>query len=229
MDYIKTFESYLEGGRAPLYHFTRGLIPILESDKLKPGMSVEDNFGSSLRGVGFKKSISFTRMSSLSSYGEIRIKFDVNKLKQNYKIYQLDEIGAKSTKLKKYKPWISKHRKYTKLDIHHNLSSIADNDELGKWEVEFEERIYKEIENVGKYITHIDLSVSMFEEYERELKEYIEKYPHIVVRELKMVERYVGKEKKQVPKEDDNKLNVLLDINILKKQQQKDRKKVKVV
>jgi len=164
-----------------------------------------------LRGVGFKKSISFTRMSSLSSYGKIRVKFDVNKLKQKYKIYQMDEIGARTTKLKKYKPWISKHRKYTKLDIHHNLSSIADNDEL------------------GKYITHIDLSVSMFGEYERELKEYIEKYPHIVVRELKMVERYVGKEKKQVPKEDDNKLNVLLDINILKKQQQKDRKKVKVV
>jgi len=39
MDYIKAFESYLEGGRAPLYHFTRELTAILESDKLKPGMS----------------------------------------------------------------------------------------------------------------------------------------------------------------------------------------------
>ena len=42
MKFIQTFESYLEGCKQPLYHVTRNLLGILNSDMLKCSRTADD-------------------------------------------------------------------------------------------------------------------------------------------------------------------------------------------
>lgn len=65
------------------------------------------------------------------------------------------------------------------------------------------------------------MSLDHFNNLKVDLKECIKKYPHIIVREMEMVERYVGKTKKLVSKEDNNTAKTILDINIIKELEKK--------
>jgi hypothetical protein len=66
-------------------------------------------------------------------------------------------------------------------------------------EFEFEERIYKPIPNIGKYIDFIDLHSKPTKEQVKLLIDYVKKYPHIVVRKLKYKWITTGKLNRQVP------------------------------
>ena len=73
MVYLKTFESYLEGGRAPLYHFTFS-VNVLKSDEMRNRIPARDKNGEKKI-----KSNSYTRSSTYSDNSPIttiRIKLD---------------------------------------------------------------------------------------------------------------------------------------------------------
>jgi hypothetical protein len=69
--YVQTFESYLKGGRQPLYHFTRRVFNIIESDMLRLGMSIFDTDGNHASSNNFKKSVSLTRSPMLKNSPKI--------------------------------------------------------------------------------------------------------------------------------------------------------------
>lgn len=58
---------------------------------------------------------------------------------------------------------------------------ILDLPETPVLETEFEERIYKDVPNLSKYIISIDLATEPDNSLKQELKKYLQKYPHIVI------------------------------------------------
>lgn len=173
MIYIKTYESYLKGGHQPLYHITRNLLNILKDDILKTSKTADS-----------ENAICFTRSSTYDlDYGDIqsRLVLDYDKLeKDGYVSHPYDGQGVFGTK---HLPKKDKKLKYlNKINYKwrppkHNLNlPETDNDDFS-WE--YEERIYKDIYNLGKYLIAIDLDEKVYKKYKIELEKYIEKYPHI--------------------------------------------------
>lgn len=180
---VKTFqefvnEAYLEGSRQPLYHYTflSRLSSIIESNILKMGTPARP------RG---SKAICLTRNPYFSHDGvglECRISLDYDKLKNDgYRSHPFDEVGTvtKDTKninfIKSNFPSI----KQGKRNIQHGL----DLPKIGTGlEVEFEERIYKDIKNIGKYIISIDFSNESTALRLSVLDRYLEEYPHIKIK-----------------------------------------------
>lgn len=115
------------------------------------------------------KSISLTRNIAYDDcVTGTRFALDYDKLAANgYLSKPFDEVGyalgsVKSDKFKDY-------RKYKRQDI-------------TNMPFESEERIYKDVKNLGKYIIYIDVQSI---KYNGELlTDYIKKYPHIIVRQL---------------------------------------------
>ena len=218
MNYIKTFESYLGGGRSPIYHFTNRIKAIITSDILKTSYPSADKFGNINEKI---KSISLTRFPNLASINvDARIELDTNKLTKNgYKPYPIDEIGTIASKQKISKPHFKKFLAYTRRAVHNNINSMEDSytsTSQGDFEYEYEERIDKDIINLGKYITYIDISDDKFSDIQEELSEYIKKYPHIVVRKMKFKSQKVGNTVKKVPTLGGD---ILLNINIINKKE----------
>jgi hypothetical protein len=176
IDFIN--ESYLKGGRQPLYHYTFlfRLSSIIESDTLKMGNPARP------RG---SKAICVTRNPHFSHDGaelECRIVLDYDKLKNDgYRSHPFDEVGTvtKTTKsmnlIKSHFPSI----KQGKRNIHHGLDLPKIGDGL---EVEFEERIYRNINNIGKYIISIEFSNESALLGLNGLYKYLEEYPHIRIK-----------------------------------------------
>ena len=175
-------ESYLEGSRQPLYHLTGRLYSILETDLLKCGKPAKNSHGSD-------KSISLTRNIDfgLDNSGlDQLIEIDVDKLRNSgIKTYPVDEWAWKDGKrnldvikkvnfIKSNFDEVKSGERGTK----HNLD-LPKNPLL---ETEFEERIYKDITNLGKYIISLNFTKEPTATGEIEIvKDYLSKYPHIKV------------------------------------------------
>jgi hypothetical protein len=209
-------EAYLKGGRQPLYHYTflGRLSLIIESDTLK--------MGNPARPKG-SKATCVTRSPYFSHDGanlETRIVLDYDKMrKDGYKSHPFDEVGTvtKTSKdlnlIKSHFPSIKKGKR----NVHH----VLDLPKIGTGlEVEFEERIYQDIKNIGKYIISIDFSdesnvVSDHILIYRVggLNKYLEKYPHIKVKV------FDGKNKAQTKDITDKIINKYKELeNLLKKE-----------
>jgi hypothetical protein len=147
-----------------------------------------------------------------------RISLDVDKLiKDGYIPYPIDEIGAAMGGSQKGggNPKSDVARKfltYTQRTVQHNLKNMPK--KVVKLEYEYEERIYKDIENIGKYIIYIDINTDR-ESVSTDIEEYIRKYPHIVIRKLSYIDLEVGDYKTTAPKQESS--EILYDINIIKK------------
>ena len=197
-------ESYLKGSRAPLYHYTDEIVRIMETDLLKtntPSYPIDI------------KSISFTRdpyytLDSISLKHD-RIVVDTDKLIiDGYKPKPVDEIGMTGDDFNDYftgvyaEPGTNFHKSNYKnyrngnRTVNNRIYGMDKPNTKNGLEVEFEERIYKDIKNLGKYIISIDFSskgedVSRIEEMEfvnehlgvilYEINEMIKKHPHIIL------------------------------------------------
>lgn len=129
MKYLLLFESFLEGNYSPLYHYTKDtrFRELLESDVLK--MAEPAVIG--------PKCVCVTRSSTytLDTVKTFRFKLDQDKLrKDGYTPISVDEFLGKDPKRK-----MGKAGRPSAISI--------------EWE--FEERIYKDIKNFGKYVISI--------------------------------------------------------------------------
>lgn len=172
-------EAYLLGGRQPLYHSTKRLKEVLESDELRPSKTSYKLD---------KDAICFSRDRRLNYMGIRTFVLDVDKLMQfGYKPIPIDEFGSaityKNRQLSKEgKPL--KHPGFNKVDTSFKITKNGLNLKTGSvfnMDQEYEERIYKTIKDLGKFIIEIIISKTEFSFYKKILTKYIEKYPHIKV------------------------------------------------
>jgi hypothetical protein len=183
---IQTFvefieESYLGGSRQPLYHLTTRFVAILDSDLLRCGKPTRVTHGKN-------KSISVTRNIDFSHDGagisEI-IELDADKLmRAGIRPYPADELGSaiKQDKTRNFSKSNFDEVKSGKRGTKHGLDLPTD----PVLETEFEERIYQDIPNLGRYMMSINLERSNSNrnralEIESKISEYLKKYPHIKV------------------------------------------------
>lgn len=189
---IKNFElfceSYLSGSRQPLFHYTNSLKAIIETDTLKiqkPSFS-EDGVNS----------ISLTRTEVYNDKsGGCRFVLDTDALiRDGYKPIPVDEVGiaAKMGNIK-----LKDELKKAAHIVRHTASNIVFDDKNKKhpkfkrMEYDFEERIYKDIKNLGKYILYIDFyHQSYIDKYKKLLLGYKEKYPQIKFRIMDYSEKH---------------------------------------
>jgi hypothetical protein len=183
---IQTFvefieESYLGGSRQPLYHLTTRFVAILDSDLLRCGKPTRVTHGKD-------KSISVTRNIDFSHDGagisEI-IELDADKLmRAGIRPYPADELGSviKQDKTRNFSKSNFDEVKSGKRGTKHGLDLPTD----PVLETEFEERIFQDIPNIGRYMMSINLERSNSNrnralEIESKISEYLKKYPHIKV------------------------------------------------
>jgi hypothetical protein len=189
---IQTFvefieESYLEGSRQPLYHLTYRLGAILDSDLLKCGKPSRSTHGKD-------KSISVTRNIDFSHDGlgisEI-IELDADKLiRAGIRPYPADELGSviKQDKTRNFSKSNFDEVKSGKRGTKHGLDLPTD----PVLETEFEERIFQDIPNLGRYVMSISLEINKlhgYPELKNKISEYLKKYPHIKVFEFNQENR----------------------------------------
>ncbi len=171
-------ESYLKGSRQPLYHGTKRLNQILQEDTLKVHKPAFDPLG--------RDSISFTRSKFYMDYGDIRLLLDADLMHaDNYYTEPVDEIGMAIGKNNHFNN--PKYAGYSKANIAfkntpHNLN-IPKTRTVFNMAQEHEERIYKNITNLGKYIMEIifDDKTIIPHDYRKAIDDYLEKYPHILI------------------------------------------------
>ena len=182
LDFIT--ESYLEGSRQPLYHLTYRLVYILDSDLLKCGKPSRATHGKD-------KSISVTRNIDFSHDGALIseiIELDADKLiRAGIRPYPADEIGSvtKNDKTRNFSKSNFDEVKSGKRGTKHGLDLPTD----PVLETEFEERIFQDIPNLGRYMMSINLqrpnsNRNRALEVESKISEYLKKYPHIKVFEF---------------------------------------------
>ena len=163
-----------------LFHHTSDLNVILESDVL----NVDNKWGDI-------PAISFTRCSYYSErtdYSE-RIVLDQNKMKiDGYKTtpYDIAKTYRKNNGNEAFK---KRMLGYSKVNPNTVGRFITNNlgiygvyyKNISPLEWEYEERIFRKIKNLGKYIISIDILENHLKEYILILKDYIDKYPHIEI------------------------------------------------
>lgn len=201
-------ESYLGGHRQPLYHFTRNLDTILKTDLLKMSKPARGTYGKTL-------SISVTRNVDYADAGDIFFELDYSKLyNDGYIAYPVDEWawnrdGTVNKNTKKYSFGKSNFREIEsgRRGIKHNISNLP---KIGSLEIEFEERFYKNIENLGKYIISINGPEL---HYSSNIEKYLEKYPHIKIYSVDKNNHRIKKEITKDIKEKDPDENILAFLN----------------
>lgn len=173
-------EAYLSGGRQPLYHFTSRLNSILDSNTLKISKPTRSSHGN-------LKSISLTRNIDYSdTTNQYCIELDSDRLLKNgIKSFPVDEwawtregkpnIDAISSYNmgKSNFDEVKKGRRGTKHGLDLPKEFIL--------ETEFEERIYKDITNLGKYISSIYVRENQLSGSLDRLKNYLVEYPNIKI------------------------------------------------
>ncbi len=174
-------ESYLEGSRAPLYHITHKLAAILASDTLKMGKPSRASHGN-------EKSISLTRNIDFTNDGFIMdiLEIDSDALrKAGIKSYPVDEIMWDSGKRNDYVVKVKRNLSKSGFDeFKKGMRGTKHGTDMPKeWslEYEYEERIYQDVENLGRYIMSISLRDIPNVFFVNEMSAYLEKYPHIRV------------------------------------------------
>ena len=185
---ITNFKNY---NRQPLYHYTFSLKWVY-SDYFKI-----DEPAYSKRNIG--KSLSLTRSLTFSEHGSIRIVLNTDLLiRAGYIPKPVCELGIAIS-------MCNKNTNTSKVNYHfrlpeHNVDSLKDfKDSFMKksypMQIEYEERIYKQIENLGKYIISVDLIEKDFNYYIKDdFFEYVNKYPHIKLFIIDENHLYIKKE-----------------------------------
>jgi len=201
---IRSFVEWINEGVdfkenfTPLYHITSfsSLEVILKTDLLKAS-----NVSRGPRGICLTRS-KFFEHGGFSC----RLILNYEKLKlDGYRTYPLDEWALSPPKFDNgnriyptnRKDWMNKDLKnkkhfgksnFSKLiggqrPISHNIKGLPNDKESGL-EVEYEERILKDIKNLGKYIYGINFVefINRNKDYYYDaVKEYLQKYPHIKI------------------------------------------------
>lgn len=175
-------ESYLKSGRHLLYHYTRRFVDVLKSDLLKTSQAADE-----------KISISFTRSPYYREHSSaFRLVLDSDELKKHgFNVVPYDEVGNIVIKHKRGKS--EKFKDYSKVNPYFKGKHVINNvgikpsklNDISPMEWEYEERIFKNIPNLGKYLVAIDVSEEYIKDYVNIIKEYLDKYPHIEVTLLK--------------------------------------------
>ena len=191
-DFIK--ETYLKGSRAPLYRYFSPIYisEILINDTLKVRKPAAGIHGKSDER---DKCICFTRNPGFSEHGNTRLVLDVDKMiKFGYKPVPFDEIGSAVYNFGKSENILKKLKTYNKVNpewkvIKHKIPGLKTGEKTSfgyaGMEQEHEERVFKDIEKVGRFILYIDMPKNdSFYKNENNLLLYIKKYPHIIVREI---------------------------------------------
>ena len=199
-------EAFLGSDFTPLYHITYALPEILKDDELKIGRPSRGP-----RGTSVSRSRYYTHgtSSKMSHGGFPRLILNRELLtKDGYQSHPIDEWSLKkpeggfmsqNPKWVIKKPWsdpdmIKKFKGRThfgksqfpnlvsgKRPISHNITGLT-TDKTRGLEVEYEERILKNVKNLGKYIYAINLyDDNQVERYSEEIREYLKKYPKIKV------------------------------------------------
>ena len=182
-----TNESYLSGSRAPIYHYTGvyRIVSIIKSDELRMGNPCRPK-GS--KAICLTRSPYFTHDGGASN--DPRLVLDIDKLRNDgYISYPFDEIGSEF--VKKNRRSGTPNSKEEKNFIKSNFQSIKSGQrnvnhglnlpKVGSgMEVELEERIYKDIKNIGKYIISIEFVDDPIRIYP-ELSNYLKKYTDIKI------------------------------------------------
>jgi len=176
-------ESYLSGSRQPLYHLTNKLYSILKSDILKSYKAARTSHGE-IKSISLTMNINYSLDDS--GYGEI-FEIDVDKLlNDGIKPYPVDEIAWQDGKPNEYVIKSDKNYSKSGFDIFkkglrgtkHNLN-LPNNPTV---EYEFEERIFKDIEKIGKYIISLNSTNNTFSNENIEIiSNYLIEYPHIKI------------------------------------------------
>ena len=214
-EFLKIEESYLKGGRQPLYTWIYDIKKLIKTDSLNRGNPALDKNNIDSEEPGQLKSISLTRSSNFIYHGGYRLMLDVDKLINNgYKPQPFDEFSTAYNSSPNPDKKSSKHRHYkTGLKhILHNTSISMNPLKRAQNGEEFEERIYRDITNLGKYIIYFDVMPNIGLPKDM-LTEYIKKYPHIKVRRLETFKAKLGNE---VETFSTDRGKVILDINIIK-------------
>lgn|ERR1035437_3597987 len=215
---FKAFESYLESGRHLLYHTMASdyfFLKIIQKDmiemkKCRPSRGPI--------GLCVSRNINWTNDGN----NHLRIVLDSDLLlRHGIKSYPIQELaypspvksggrrvdttpgyGYQTTNTVFMNVWKGdlEFAKSGKRMHPHNIDSLP---QKRMMEVEFEERIFKDIKNLGKYIVYIDFT----DEKDLSnpiLSEYLKKYPHIKVRMMDRELPHIVKEvdaKKIIPSE----------------------------
>ena len=140
-----------------------------------------------------KDAICFTRSSYFEEHSkEVRLVLDSDLLKRGgYRIYPYDELAQASSSGNDLKGYTKVNPHYPGRKTIHNLNIDQDfKGFYGGLEWEYEERCLKDIKNLGKYIIAIDITKSALDSKYKEIKKYLDKYPHIELFELNMDKLY---------------------------------------
>lgn len=207
LDFISFNEGIdFEGNFTPLYHSTRSILAILNSDSLKVSMRGPAR---GPKGICLTRSKFFDDLGIHSSigYGDYpRIILIREKLlKDGYRSYPLCELFLSKDAKKNRSSWVNKKSLSTpnisksnfdiignrpKRGVHHNIKGIPNKKDC-LLEVEYEERILKDVKNLGKYTYAINLmSEDDIIRYKVEISNYLKKYPDIKI----LIGRYNFKE-----------------------------------
>jgi hypothetical protein len=189
---IQTFvefidESYLEGSRQPLYHLTYRLGAILDSDLLKCGKPARSTHGKD-RSISVTRNIDFSHDGA--NFSEI-IELDADKLMcAGIRPYPADELGSviKQNKSMNFSKSNFDEVKSGKRGTKHGLDLPT----RPTLETEFEERIFQDVPNLGRYVMSINLEINKlhgYPELKNKISEYLKKYPHIKVFEFNQENR----------------------------------------
>jgi len=185
---IKSFkifnESYLRGSRQPLYHITRSIYTILKGDILKSSKPSRPSHGK-IKSISLTRNIDFTSDNYIAQVIEI----DVDKLlNDGIKSYPVDEISWEEDGTIN-KSYVSGKRNLSKSGFNEfkkGTRGTKHNLDLPKkyhLEYEFEERVFQNIEKLGKYIISLNFTKDTFLKDEIEIiRDYLNKYPHIVIK-----------------------------------------------
>jgi hypothetical protein len=172
MSYILTFEAFiLKQNFNPLYHYTSfvHLDKILIGDLLIASTPTEPKD---------TMCVCFTRTKDyVFGKNDAVLIFDRNKLiVDGYKITPTDEVGVKTKK--NFNKSNFDAIKSDKRKVPHKLDSL--NLGTGYW-VEFEERCYKDISNMHKYLEEVVILRQCSPPLKVILMDYITKYPDVKV------------------------------------------------
>lgn len=145
-------ESYLKGSRQPIYHLTavRFIAGILNSDSLMTSVPTFTN-------ERYEKSLSLTRDKDIYlHFDEVCFELDYDKLlNDGYKAHPVDEFYLGGDSPRKEKNPETKSRINQNRGGKHGIDSIDKSEPLIPFE--YEERIYKSIRNLSKYLISIQL------------------------------------------------------------------------
>lgn len=194
LNFQKFEESYLKGSRQPMYHFTYDIFPIISSDEFKMRNT------SARKALGREWSNSWTRNIDFSDASSFYIiEADADKLKNDgIRFYPVDEwalptnhnipVDRKSLKSKHFGKSNFDKVKLGKRGTKHGLD-LPKIPLIFGLETEFEERTYKNIKNLGKYIISImieddviNYKYSTYNSNKNLIAEYLKKYPHIRIK-----------------------------------------------